>query len=277
MSFVIQRTSENPEYYKKLFSLEDKVAIVTGAVGHLGSAISKALASYGARTILIGRTEKNLVDFVEKNNKNFNNKFVHYACDVTNDKEFKKIVSAVVKNYNRVDILVNNAFNEKRKEIDKITKADWNKGMENILTHQFTCSQAILPTMLEQGKGSIINIASVYGFLGIDQRSYTEVASSTPFYATAKAGVIELTKYLATCYGSKGIKTNSISPGFFPKPPKEENKARPGYIVSLSSRVPMQRIGCPDEVAGAVIFLASDASSFVNGHNLVIDGGFSCW
>ncbi len=273
-----QSTSNNSQDYRDLFSLKDKTAIVTGAVGHLGSAISKALAAHGAKVVLLGRTEEKLKEFIEQNNPAFENNFEYKVCDVTNTPQFKQIVDEIITEKGSIDILVNCAFNEQRKKPEDITPEDWREGMKNILDHVFFCSQAVIPQMLKQGKGgSIINIASIYGFLGIDQRAYQEVPSSTIFYSTAKGGIIQMTRRLATEYASKGIRFNSISPGFFPKPPQPGQPGRPGYVIGLAHKTPMQRIGSPDELAGTAVFLASEASSYITGQNIVVDGGFSAW
>ncbi len=272
-----QSTSNNLQYYLNLFSLKGRTAIVTGATGHLGSAISKVLASHGAKVILLGRTKEILEIFVNENNPTFNNNFEYKVCDVIDNERFKEIVKEVYEKYNSIGILVNCASNDKRKDFLELTKQEWNQGMDNILTQVFTCSQAVIPYMLKQGKGSIINIASILGSLGIDQRRHQEVPSSPVFYSAAKGAVINLTRRLATEYASKGVRVNSISPGFFPKPPKQGQPGRPGHIVGLNSGIPLQRIGYPDEIAGTVLLLASDASSYITGQNIVIDGGFSVW
>jgi gluconate 5-dehydrogenase len=129
---------------------------------------------------------------------------------------------------------------------------------------------------LRQGTGSIINISSIYGLLGHDQSLYQEVKSSSIYYSVAKGGILQMTKRLATEYGSKGIRVNTISPGNFPKKTKGVPE-RPGYIIDLSKRTPMKRVGQPDEVAGAAVFLSSEASSYITGQNIVIDGGWSVW
>jgi gluconate 5-dehydrogenase len=131
--------------------------------------------------------------------------------------------------------------------------------------------------MATVGNGCVINIASIYGSIGIDQRAYKVVPSSTVFYCAAKAGVIQMTKELAVQYADKGVRINCISPGHFPKPPSDPTKGNPQYVDGLASMVPMRRVGCADEVAGAVVFLASNASSYVTGHNLVVDGGRTVW
>jgi len=256
------------QQYKNLFSLKDKVAIITGGYGHLGLSMSKALASFGAKVFVMARTGLKQIDF--------DGSLTFIRCDVTDSKQVKKRINDILKNENTIDILINNAFNEDRKPIEDITKDEWDKGIDNILSHNFFCTQSVLPQMLKQGKGSIINISSIYGLLGHDQSLYQEVKSSSIYYSVAKGGILQMTKRLATEYGSKGIRVNTISPGNFPKKTKGVPE-RPGYIIDLSKRTPMKRVGQPDEVAGAAVFLSSEASSYITGQNIVIDGGWSVW
>ncbi len=266
-----------PNEYKNLFSLDKKIAIVTGAYGHLGSAISKALASFGAYVILIGRNETKMKDFIEQNKIFFKNNGEYYICDVTNEKEFKKFVKNIVDNHKVIDILVNNAYEKQNEKFEDLTKPLWNHAIEYSLTHYLTCIQTVSPIMLKNRSGSIINIASLYAFLGCDQRIFLDLGNNPPIhYAVSKGGVLQMTRYLATLWADKGIRVNSISPGYFPK-------KRPGvperldYIREITERTPMRRIGQPDELSGAIVYLASNASSFVTGQNLIVDGGWSIW
>jgi gluconate 5-dehydrogenase len=262
---------------KDLFSLKGKVSLVTGATGHLGSAMSQGLAAHGSHVILAGRNREQMEAF-RKAHESPDATFDHYVVDVTNEEAFSKIVDSVIDKCGSLDILINNAFSEQRQPFEDISADEWNQGMNDILTHQFSCTQKAIKAMLRQPQGgSIINIGSIYGSLGVNPKTYTEVPSSTPFYAAAKAGVIQLTKYAAALYGSKGIRINCISPGPFPKPPPSGSIGRPGYIVDLSSQIPMKRVGQPHEIAGAAVFLASNASSFITGQNIIVDGGFSIW
>lgn len=268
--------NKNMDIYPGLFSLENKVAIVTGAYGHLGTAISKALAAFGAKVILIGRDEQKLKDFV-KQNEQFKNKFEYFTCDVTHENEFQDIVKKVVSRHKKIDILVNGAYGKQNEPFEELTKLEWSKAIEHTLTHYFTCTQAVSPIMLKAQKGSIINIASVYSFLGVDHRIFLDLGNNPPIhYAVSKGGVLQMTRYLATLWADKGIRVNAISPGYFPKK-RPGIPERPDYISEIIKRTPMKRIGQPDDLSGAVIFLASDASSFVTGHNLIVDGGWSAW
>lgn len=268
--------NEHMNSYQKLFSLENKVAIVTGAYGHLGTAISNALAAFGAKVILIGRDEQKLKDFV-KENKEFKDKFEYFVCDVTHEDEFKEIVKKAVARHGAIDILVNAAYGKQNEPFEKLTKSEWNKAIEHTLTHYFTCTQAVSPVMLKAQKGVIINIASIYSFLGTDHRIFLDLGNNPPLhYAVSKGGVLQMTRYLATLWADNGIRVNAISPGYFPKK-KPGIPERPDYINEIIKRTPMKRIGQPDDLAGTVVFLASDASSFVTGQNLIVDGGWSVW
>lgn len=267
----MKEKAASTEPYKNLFALQNKVAIVTGGNGHLGTSITKALASFGATVFVFSRNDYSfqaLSDFHEN---------IHFVkCDVTDEKHFRHEVATLQKSFSNIDILVNNAFNERRKQIEDITKSEWNVGIENILSQVFFCTQAVLPGMLKAGHGAIVNIGSIYGFLGHNQDAYQEVKSSSIFYSVAKGGVIQMTRRLATEYASKGIRVNCISPGNFPKKTKG-SPDRPGYIVALSEKTPMKRVGHPDEICGAVVYLSSQASSYVTGQNLIVDGGWSAW
>ncbi|MEW6069894.1 MAG: SDR family oxidoreductase [Candidatus Thermoplasmatota archaeon] len=266
----------NDDRYKKLFSLEDRVAIVTGAYGHLGSSISKALAAFGARVILIGRNEQKLKDFVNQNQPFFN-KCEYFVCDVTKEEEFRKVVDRVVSTHRRIDILVNSAYARHDYKFEELTKEVWYEALDDTLTHYLTCIKEVSPVMLKAQKGSIINIASLYGFLGTDQRIFLPLGRPTPtpiHYSVAKGGILQMTRYLATLWADKGVRVNAISPGHFP--PKR-GPERPDYINEIIKRVPMRRIGQPDDIAGAIIFLASDASSYITGQNIIVDGGWSVW
>ena len=260
---------------EQLFSLKGKVAIVTGGAGHLGSGISKALAGFGATVIILGRTEKTLKSFIDQNQSLYGDRFKYFVCDVTDEKRFKEVVEETVGTYGTVDILVNNAYGKQYESFDKLTKKAWNKALDISLTHYFTCSKAVSSIMLKKQSGTIINVASIYAFLGTDQRAYELRGRKAPLhYSVAKGGILQMTRYFATLWAEKGIRVNAISPGAFPPKRGPEN---PEYMHELTTRIPMGRIGQPEDLAGVVTLLASDASSYITGQNFVVDGGWSVW
>lgn len=268
-------SDENTLNYKALFSLEGKIAVVTGGAGYLGSAISKTLAGFGATVMVLGRTEKVLKDFVSQNQSSYGNRFKYFVCDVTDENSFKKVVEETVVTYGTIDILVNNAYIKQNESFDELTKEAWTRALDNSLTHYFICSKAVSPIMLEKQSGSIINIASIYAFLGTDQRVYKPLGKKTPLhYSVAKGGILQMTHYLAMLWAEEGIRVNAISPGVFP--PKR-GPERPDYMHELTMRVPLGRVGQPNDLAGVIALLASDASSYITGQNFIVDGGWSVW
>lgn len=261
--------------YKSLFSLKGKIAIVTGGAGYLGSGISKALAGFGATVIVLGRTERTLKDFVNQNQPFYGNRLKYFVCDVTDENSFKEIVEQVVGTYGTVDILINNAYGKQNEPFDELTKKAWNKALDISLTHYFTCSKAISSIMFKKQSGSIVNIASIYGFLGTDQRVYEPLGKKAPLhYFVAKGGILQMTRYFATLWAEEGIRVNAISPGVFP-PKRGPEKL--DYMHELIMRVPLGRVGQPNDLAGVIVLLASEASSYITGQNFIVDGGWSVW
>jgi len=260
---------------EQLFSLKGKTAIVTGGSGHLGSGMAKTLAGFGATVIVLGRTEQALKDFVDQNQSLYGNRLKYFVCDVTDENGFKEVVEETVAKHGTVDILVNNAYGKQNESFDELTKEAWNRALDISLTHYFTCSKAVSPIMLEKQSGSIINIASIYGFLGTDQRVYEPLGKRTPLhYSVAKGGILQMTRYLAMLWAQEGIRVNAISPGVFP--PKR-GPERPDYMHELTTRVPLGRVGQPNDLAGLIALLASQASSYITGQNFIVDGGWSVW
>ncbi|WP_022671235.1 SDR family oxidoreductase [Hippea alviniae] len=248
------------------FRLDGRVAVITGGYGHLGKAMSMALKEANAKVFVAGRNKEKFLNA-------FNDTDIKFVeMDILNTKSIKNAFETIASKDNKIDILINNAVNLAWGDAFMDDKT-WNSGVDGVLSSVFRCIREVVEFM--KNGGSIINISSMYGFVSPDFRIYKgfENYTNPPHYGAAKAGVIQLTKYYAVRLAPK-IRVNCISPGPFPS--KEVQKSK-GFIENLKNKVPLGRIGLPDELKGAVVFLASDASSFITGHNLIVDGGWTIW
>lgn len=256
-----------------LFDLKGKIALVTGGSGHLGTAISEALSEAGAQIIIASRDEKKCLEMADK----LSNSGIGMKLDITDDKSVADCFSNIKSKFGKLDILVNNAAEFVGGKLLEMSPRDFNRSLEVIVTGVFRMIQAAIPIMQDKATEgtSIINVASMYGIVSPNFRNYVNQpeAESPPSYGAAKAGVIQLTKYSACKLAPLNIRVNSISPGAFP----DEKKISHDFINQLASRTPVNRVGKPWEVKGAVIFLAGKASTYVTGHNLVVDGGWTIW
>jgi len=251
-------------YLKKLFGLRDKIALVTGASRGLGQGMSLALARAGAHVVLMARDLDGL--------KNTHNLIVEAGgsceiikADINEHATIKTIIKQVMKSHNKIDILVNNAGIIRRIPAVEFSKKDWHDVINTNLTALFLLCREVGRVMIKQRKGKIINIASLLSFQG---------GIMVPAYAAAKGGVAQLTKALANEWAKHNIQVNAIAPGYFETDntrPLIENRQRNREITA---RIPAGRWGKPEDLAGAVIFLASAASDYVNGYILVVDGGW---
>lgn len=258
------------------FSLDGKVVIVTGGTGHLGKEITRGMAAAGAVVYAIGRDPERIAALDSCNSAFPERRIRTVALDVADVQQFAALVDRVAREHGQISCLVNNAsWNRKRQSWEELDPAGWTEGLEGNLNHAFTCSRAVTDPMRRAGSGSIINTASVLAFLGPCFPMHLDLKNAAAaHHVAAKGGVLQLTRYLAAYLGGDGIRVNAVSPGYFPQ---KRGPERPDYMRELALRIPMRRIGQPPEVAGAYVFLASDASSYVNGHNLVVDGGYSVW
>ncbi|MDR1584534.1 MAG: SDR family oxidoreductase [Prevotellaceae bacterium] len=257
----------------ELFSLKNKVAVVTGGYGHLGKSISEGLNEAGAMVIIAGRSE-------EKFSNNFHEKknYCFIQTDISDTSSISQCFAAAKQKFGHIDILVNNAvyLNSGGKKPEDITDEEWLICANGVSGSVFRCIREIIPCMRENG-GAIINVASMYGVVSPDFALYEGECS--PFlnpvnYGAEKAGVIQMTKYFATYLIRDKIRVNCISPGTFPSPKVQENEE---FISRLSRKNPACRIGKPEDLKGAVVFLASSASDYIVGQNIMIDGGWTIW
>lgn len=255
---------------KECFSLKGKVAVVTGGYGHLGRAMVNGLSDAGARVVVAGKDKT-------KFKKVFGgSRMVEFEkIDISSTPSIKSCFRNIIKKFGAIDVLVNNAIYRKGVSPEKMTDAEWNYGVDGVLGSVFRCIREIIPHMKKRG-GNIINISSMYGVVSPDFRiyEYNPSSFSPPDYGAAKAGVIQLTKYYGVYLAQYKIRVNCITPGPFPA--KEGQNAK-RFAAALAAKTVVNRYGNPDDLKGPVVFLASDASSFITGHNLIVDGGWTIW
>ncbi|MBO5770014.1 MAG: gluconate 5-dehydrogenase [Spirochaetales bacterium] len=248
----------------KDFSLEGKVAWITGASYGIGMAIAKALAGAGAK-IAFNDIKQEFVDKGLEGYKEAGIDAKGYVCDVTNEEQVTELVGKIKADFGGLDILVNNAGIIKRIPMHEMTAEEFRQVIDVDLNAPFICAKAVLPTMMEQGHGKIINICSMMSELG------RETVSA---YAAAKGGLKMLTRNIASEYGMYNIQCKGIGPGYI-ETPQTAPLRTPGHPFNefILAKTPANRWGKPEDLQGPAVFLASDASNFVNGHVLYVDGG----
>lgn len=259
---------------QQLQSLKGKTAIVTGGAGYLGSAISETLAELGANLVLASRDQQKCARKCEEIEKTSGVGAVGLHLDVLSKESVSQFLADVHGHFPAIDILINNAWSGNKNSWESITDEDWNYDINMSLNSVFRLTKAFFPD-LQKTRGVILNIASMYGHIGPDYRIYDgKEFANPPSYGAAKAGVIQFTKYLASFLSPHGIRVNALSPGAFPHPPTQKHE---GFMQKLGSKNPMNRIGQPEELKGAVALLCSDAGSYITGQNLCVDGGWAIW
>jgi NAD(P)-dependent dehydrogenase (short-subunit alcohol dehydrogenase family) len=251
---------------RQLFDLAGRVAIVTGGSVGLGRQMAEGLAEMGAHLVLCARKQERCQKTAEELQR-LGVQVLALGCDVKDPASISEVVNATMKHFGRVDILINNAGTSWGAPTEEMTLAQWNKVIETNLTGTFLFSQAAGKVMIAQRRGKIINIASIAGMRG----SPSELSAIG--YTSSKGGVIAFTRDLAWKWGIHGICVNAIAPGWFPSDMSQKVIER--YQAKLLASIPLGRLGSSHDLKGAAIFLASDASDFVTGHTLVVDGGQS--
>ena len=251
------------------FSLEGKIALVTGASYGIGFALASAFAEAGAKIVFNDINQ----DFVDKGLAAYKEKGIDahgYVCDVTNEEQVNAMVDQIEQEVGPINILVNNAGIIKRIPMHEMTAAEFRQVIDIDLNGPFIMSKAVLPTMMKLGAGKIINICSMMSELG------RETVSA---YAAAKGGLKMLTKNIASEYGAYNIQCNGIGPGYIATPQtaplreRQPDGSRHPFDSFIVAKTPAERWGTPEDLMGPAVFLASDASNFVNGHVLYVDGG----
>jgi NAD(P)-dependent dehydrogenase (short-subunit alcohol dehydrogenase family) len=272
------------------FDLSGRVAVVTGGVGLLGKEFCRTLAEAGAAVVVADLNAPGAADVAGQITA-AGNKALSVQVNITDPDSVHSMVTATVETFGRLDILVNSAAldpkfdpqalaamaarGEVSEAFEDYPLESWKQALDVNLTGAFLCCQAAVRPMLEQGAGSIINICSTYGLVGPDQRLYQREGKQTAYkpvyYTVTKAGILGLTRYLATYYAGKNIRVNALTPGGV------FNDHDETFLKAYSARTVMGRMAHKDEMNGAILFLASDASSYMTGSNLVVDGGWTAW
>ncbi len=261
----------------KLFRLDGKIAIITGGGGNFGRPISTALAEAGATVIIASRNRKNYKQFASELTSN-GLIAEGMLLDLANEKSIESLVKRVYKKFGAIDLLVNNAVSrEGMKDLEQLTKADIEKTELINTTGLMLITKQVIGIMRKQGGGNIINISSIQGTVGPNFPVYGNTGMSSPInYTYEKWGMIGFTKWLANYYGKYNIRVNCISPGGY-GPGINEKPGKDEFIENYKRLTPLGRFAEDDDIKGPVVFLASDASSYITGHNLMVDGGWTNW
>lgn len=266
----------------ELFSLRDRTAIVTGAAGMLGRRHCAALALAGANVVATdidgegcARSAAALVG---------GGRNLAVTADVTDVEALRALRTRVLERFGRIDVLVNNAALDEKVErsdaapvgFEELPLSDWERALRVNVTGAFLCCQVFGSAMARAGRGSIINVASTYGLVAPDQSLYlrpdgTQALYKSAAYPTTKAALLGLTRYLAAWWGPAGLRVNALCPGGV------ENGQAGWFVQRYAARTPLGRMAEPTDYEGALVFLASEASAYMTGANLVVDGGFTAW
>jgi len=270
--------------YKKIFELKNRVAVITGATGMLGKEFSIALAEYGCKVAIVDLDLKKVTSLSNRLTKKFGVKSIGISCDVSNTKDVKNMVKSVEEYLGPIDILLNNAasksssLDEYFKSLENYNIDTWKEVLDINLTGMYIVAKEIGSKMAKRKSGSIIQTASIYSsIMASDQRIYKgsrylgKEINTPAVYAASKAGVVGLSLHLASYWAKNKVRANTLSPGgVF----SGQNST---FVKNYSARVPMNRMANKEEMVGAILYLASDASSYVTGQNIFVDGGLSGW
>lgn len=258
-----------------LFSLSGRTTLVTGGAGWLGRAIAETHAEQGANVVVAARSQDKCNDLCRELSERYEDQiFLPLAMDVRSEDSIRMGREEIARRIGRVDVLVNNAWSGKTNSWESIDYSDWSSDIEVGLNSVFRMIKAFEDDLMAQS-GVVVNIASMYGHLSPNPSLYEGNSYvNPPSYGAAKAGLIQLTRYLASFWGEKGVRVNAISPGPFPQLAVQEDEE---FIDRLAMRNPLKRIGAPEDLKGMVALLSSDASAYITGQNFCVDGGWGIW
>jgi len=271
-----------------LFSLKEKVIVITGAIGLLGKKHAEAIAAYGGNPILLDLSQEAVDEYANLLNKKYGVKSSGFAVNITDEKQIEENSSLLIERYGKIDGLVNNAANNPKVEdscdknfsrLENFPLDIWNEDISVGLTGAFLCSKHYgFKISQNSNGGSIVNISSDLGLMGPDQRLYIKEGLSKELqpvkpitYSIVKTGMIGLTRYLATYWAEQNVRCNAICPGGI------ENGQPEDFIKEVSSRIPMNRLASSDEYQGTLLWMLSEASSYLNGAIVPVEGGRTAW
>lgn len=272
------------KYLQEIFDIKNKNIVITGSAGLLGTQFGTVLTKAGANVILVDIDKKrnqNLARSLKKYNKNIN----HFELDISNLEQVTQLKKTLKNNFDQIDGLVNSAAYTTKASIndsrinhalpfEKFPLQNWEKSIQINLTGVFLCCQQIGSLMMKNKRGSIVNISSIYGLVGADQRIYGKNGLNVPVsYAATKGSIINLTRYLAAYWHEKNIRVNTLSLGGV-QDLKYQDK---NFIKNYSKKTILGRMAKKNDFDGALLFLLSNASSYMTGSNLIVDGGWTAW
>jgi NAD(P)-dependent dehydrogenase (short-subunit alcohol dehydrogenase family) len=264
---------------KNLFELQNKTVILTGSAGRLGTRFAHVLSSAGANVILVDIQNKKNLSLAKTLQKKYHTKPMAVNIDINQEKEVKYLTKIVLKKFKKIDILVNNAHYVERNDPQKNSNFEnyptslWEKMTSDNLRGLFLCSKEIGKIMSKQNKGVIVNISSIHGIVGADQRIYGKSKLNSPVtYAVFKGGLVNMTRYLAAYWQGKNIRVNTLTLGGVFDKQLHKDKS---FVKKYSEKTILGRMAKKEDYDGSLLFLASDASSYMTGSNLIIDGGWT--
>ncbi|MFD2612465.1 SDR family NAD(P)-dependent oxidoreductase [Paenibacillus gansuensis] len=249
-----------------LFKMDGRVALITGGTGGLGMVMAKSLAEAGAKVVITSRNQEKAVAAAETISQTIGSDALGLAAEVTDAEQVEAMVRSTVEAFGRVDVLINNAGINIRKPIEEYDEDSWDLVQNTNLKAPFLCSRAVAKLMKEQRYGRIINISSMLGAVALPERSA---------YCSSKGGVIQLTKVLALEFAKHNVTVNALCPGPIATELNTVVMNNPEANRFFIDNIAMGRWGSPEEISGAILFLASDASSFMTGSTLTVDGGWT--